>query len=84
MYVEYSFLGYKGHLLETPQSLFKPKSANEIMYFRFHKKFELKSDENEKQLKMLKEMLAKNSKKTLRFLIISEPIDEKDECDEVG
>ncbi|CAO1346932.1 unnamed protein product [Diamesa serratosioi] len=84
LYVEYSFLGYKGHLLETPQSLFKSKKANEIMYYRFHKKFELKSDENEKQLKLLKEMLEKNSKKPLRLLLISEPIDDNDECEEVG
>ncbi|CAO1319480.1 unnamed protein product [Diamesa hyperborea] len=84
LYVEYSFLGYKGHLLETPQSLFKPKKENELMYYRFHKKFELKSDENEKQLKLLKAMLEKNTKKHLRFLIVSEPIDENDECEEVG
>lgn len=84
LYVEYSFLGYKGHLLETPQSLLKPKKENELMYYRFHKKFELKSDENEKQLKMLKAMLEKNTKKHLRFLIVSEPIDENDECEEVG
>lgn len=54
------------------------------MYYRFHKKFELKSDENEKQLKLLKAMLEKNTKKQLRFLIVSEPIDENDECEEVG
>lgn len=54
------------------------------MYYRFHKKFELKSDENEKQLKLLKAMLEMNTKKHLRFLIVSEPIDENDECEEVG
>lgn len=86
LYVEYSFLGYKGHLLET-QSLPQPRKANEAIFYRFNQKFVINPEENEKQFKLLKAMLAKHSKEQLKFFVVREPIvgDENDEeCEEAG
>lgn len=87
LFVEYSFLNYKGHLLET-QSLPKPKKSGECTYYHFYRSFEVRPSENRRQFKMLKIMLEKNSKHNLKFLIVSEPItiDQEDsgDCEEVG
>lgn len=87
LFVEYSFLNYKGHLLET-QSLPKPKKSGEYTYYHFKRTFELRPSENRRQFKMLKTMLEKNSKQNLKFLIVSEPINLNDDdigdCEEVG
>lgn len=85
LYVEYAFLGYQGHLLES-NSLKMPRS-NEPVYFRFSQKFKINPTENEKQFKMLKSMLLPKSKDQIKFLVVSEPNNEdKDdgECEEVG
>jgi hypothetical protein len=90
LYIEYTFLEYKGHLLETPQSMMKPSRPGETVFYRFRRKFELRPDEHEKQLKILKSMLTKDTNLPLRFLIVNEPIDingtdESDgDCQEVG
>lgn len=84
LFVEYTFLNYKGHLLET-QSLPKPKKSGECTYYHFKRTFELRPSENQKQFKMLKIMLEKNSKQHLKFLIVNEPISEDTgDCEEVG
>lgn len=87
LYVEYSFLGYKGHLLET-QSLLLPRKASESIFYRFRQRFEIRSDENEKQINMLLSMIKKNSKYPIKFFVVSEPIsfdeNDDDECEEIG
>lgn len=90
LYVEYTFLDYKGHLLETPQSMVKPERSCDPIFYRFRRKFELRSDKHESQLKILKSMLKNDTNVPLRFLIVNEPIDiygtdENDgDCQEVG
>lgn len=84
LYVEYSFLGYKGHLLET-QSLPQPTKPDEDLFYRFKQKFEINPEDNEKQLQMLQSMLSKDTKKQIKFFVVSEPIESEDkDCDEVG
>lgn len=76
-----------GHLLET-LSLPLPNKAGDVILYRFAQKFEITPDETEKQLKMLKSMVAKNSKNPIKFLLVSEPMDtvsgKYGECEEVG
>lgn len=85
LYIEYSFLNFKGHLLET-QSLPKPKKSEESVYYHFQNSFEIRPSEDKKQFKMLKSMLEKNSKLPIKFMIVSEPLEneEDEECEEVG
>ncbi len=90
LYVEYTFLSYRGHLLETPQSLPKPLSTEDVLQFNYRKEFKLDLKKDIKQLKILRSMLEYNSPLPLRFLLISEPTefdlenDEDAECEEVG
>jgi len=85
LYVEYSFLDYKGYLLETPQAMPVPVFPMDPIYYHFRQRFELKN-EHEKQLQILKSMLVKDSKVPLRFLIVNEPLQKRTEsdCEEVG
>jgi hypothetical protein len=88
LYVEYQFLGYLGHMLET-QSLQKPKKANEPIFYRYSQKFEVKPDSDKKKMKLLKSMVEKNSSNPLKFIIVSEPSDIDDinndeQCEEMG
>lgn len=86
LYVEYTFLGYKGHLLET-QSLPQPRKENGIIYFHYNQKFEVEPEENPKHLEMLKSLIAQNSKEQIKFLIVSEPLADNNteaECEEIG
>lgn len=88
LYVEYSFLGYIGHLLETP-SLPQPKKADEPTFYHFSQKFDLNS-ENEKQLKILKTMVLDGTENPLKFLIVTEPVENDNNtqneanCEEIG
>ena len=90
IYVEYTFLGYFGHLFETPQSV--RKTSNSLMNYNFRKDFELEKSTHEKQLKLLREMLEDNTKTPLRLLVVSEPTtsdleddtEELMECEEIG
>lgn len=87
LYVEYSFLGYKGHLLETQSPC--PRKINEIVFYRFNQRFEI-TPKNDEQLKLLMSMVEKNSKHQIKFLVVSEPInldgdeEEEGECEEIG
>jgi Retinitis pigmentosa G-protein regulator interacting C-terminal len=87
LYFEYTFLDHKGHLLES-QSLQKPKRVGDVTHYRFSKTFEINPAENEKQFKILKGMLEKNSKNPIKFLLVTEPIGSSDqsseECEEIG
>lgn len=85
LYVEYSFMLYKGHLLET-QALPKPQKSNESIFYHFNNTFEIRPAEDKKRFKFLKSMLEKNSKSPLKFFIVSEPLEDQDdgECEEVG
>lgn len=85
IYIEYTFLGYKGHLMET-QSLQKPTKAGEALFYHFENTFEIRPSEDKRQFKILKSMLEKKSKVPIKFMIISEPLDnqENGECEEIG
>lgn len=90
LYVEYTFLGFFGHLYETPESV--NKSINSLMIFNFRKDFELEKSTHGKQLKMLMEMLKDGTKHPLRLVVVSEPTssdlendnEELFECEEIG
>lgn len=90
LYVEYTFLSLKGHLLETPHSLPKPNCSADALDFNYRKAFDLNFQKYDKQMKILKAMLEKNTPLPLRFLLISEPTesdlesDEESECEEIG
>lgn len=84
LYIEYTFLNHKGYLLET-QSLPKPKKAGDSTVYRLSTKFEI--NPKDKEFKILKSMIAKDSKIPIKFLIVSEPIDSEDgydNCEEIG
>lgn len=87
LYIEYSFLNYKGHLLET-QALPRPKRPEEKIFYHFNNSFDIRPSEDKKQFKLLKRMLEENSKFPIKFLIVSEPVENQDqedgECEEVG
>lgn len=84
LYVEYTFMNYKGYLLET-QSLPKPKKSGDSIIYQMTRKFDI--NPHDKDFKHFKAMIEKKSKTPIRFLIVSEPIDAKDgggDCEEVG
>lgn len=82
LYVEYTFMNYKGYLLET-QSLPKPKKSGDSTVYNLTRKFDI--NPQDKDFKHFKAMVEKKSKSPLKFLIVSEPIDaENDDCEEVG
>lgn len=91
LYIEYSFLGSKGHLLETPISLPKPENCKEKLNYNFRKTFEFDTTiDSGRQIAEFVNMLREDSKTKIRFLIINEPIqtngikDSNLECKEVG
>ncbi|XP_070489826.1 flagellar attachment zone protein 1-like [Chironomus tepperi] len=85
LYVEYTFMNYKGYLLET-QSLPKPKKSGDSIIYNMTRKFDI--NPQDKDFKHFKAMVDKKSNSPIKFLIVSEPIDAKEEdggdCDEVG
>ncbi|KAG5677364.1 hypothetical protein PVAND_007128 [Polypedilum vanderplanki] len=87
LYVEYSFLEYKGYLFET-QSLAKPKKEEESIFYRLNRQFDVNPEKNPTEFKILRSMIDANSKIPLKFLIVSEPIsvetDDYGDCEEVG
>ncbi|KAH0539709.1 hypothetical protein KQX54_007455 [Cotesia glomerata] len=85
LYIEFSFLGYRGSELET-KSVPKPRTYHEEMYFNYKKKFKLDEKENPQQWKKLRAMLTGAEDPNIQFKIVSEPLEgehEKD-CVEVG
>jgi hypothetical protein len=87
LYVEYSFLDYKGYLLET-QSLPLPKKRGDSMFYGYKRQFQINPTSEEEKYKSLQKMLEKKSKCPLKFLIISEPMEKENdyqgECEEVA
>lgn len=82
LYVEYTFMNYKGYLLET-QSLQKPKKAGDATHYKLKRKFDINPADEE--FKVLKTMICKDSNNPVRFLIVSEPLDDEGQpCEEVG
>lgn len=67
------------------QSFPLPRKASEPIVYHFTQQFDIKPVEKEKQYKMMKAMVKKDSKEQIKFLIVSEPMDDDDkDCDEVG
>jgi hypothetical protein len=100
LFVEYSFLDYKGHLLET-QSLPAPKKPNDLTVFRHVQKFVFDTLKHAKQIKILSSMLSNNSNtEPIKFYVVSESVENSNinkdddddddlnnkqkECEEVG
>jgi hypothetical protein len=98
LFVEYSFLDYKGHLLET-QSLPAPKKPNDLTIYRHVQKFILDTSKHSKQIKILSSMLSNNSNtEPIKFYVVSESVEndfneddddddlnnKQKECEEVG
>lgn len=84
IYIEYTFLGFKGHLMET-QSLPLPQKSSEPVFFRFTQRFDVNPADSEEQLHILESMVASDSTKSIKFIVVDEPFgDEKGECEEIG
>lgn len=91
-FVEYSFLGWHGHLLETV-GVPAPKKPNETIFYRHAQKFILDSSKHAEQIKILKSMLTNDtSSDPIKFYVVSEEKENDEpsskttggECREVG
>lgn len=95
LFVEYSFLGWNGHLLET-RGLPVPKKSGETIFYRQTQKFVLDSSKHLEQIKILSSMLASDtSTDPIKFYLVSEEMETDEhhnnpshqstrECQEVG
>lgn len=89
--MEYSFLDYQGHLLET-QALPVPTKSNDTTFYRHVQKFTLDTTKHSKQIKILNSMLSRSSNivEPIKFYVVSESVEinegeyEQKECEEVG
>jgi Retinitis pigmentosa G-protein regulator interacting C-terminal len=93
IYVEYNFLGYAGHLLETPQSIAITSTSNGRLVYNFRNTFDVESGyDSEPSFKasILLSMLMPTSKNLLKFICVNEPTEEDlvqnedAECSEIG
>lgn len=85
LYVEYSLLGWNGHLLET-QGIQAPHKSNEILFYRQTQRFQLDPLEHAEQIKKLISMLDMScADSNIKFFVVQEGGHERrQECREVG
>lgn len=78
IYIEYSFFGYNGELMESPsQSLNKPFQSNQLLLeFNFRKKFDFDECKNLIKFQHFIEQLKTKSNTRIHFLIVNEPFEE--------
>ncbi|KAM6181557.1 LOW QUALITY PROTEIN: X-linked retinitis pigmentosa GTPase regulator-interacting protein 1 [Erethizon dorsatum] len=85
VYVEYKFYDLPLSETETPVSLRKPRAGEEI-HFHFSKVIDLDPLEQQGRRQFLFAMLQAQDpdKGHLKFTVVSDPVDEAEECEEVG
>ncbi|KAM4707008.1 X-linked retinitis pigmentosa GTPase regulator-interacting protein 1 [Discoglossus pictus] len=87
VFVEFRFHGVPLEETETPISLRKPSRGEEI-YYHFSKVIHLDGDEHAERRQFLYTLLegsdAAGEKIRLKFTVVSDPISEEDECQDVG
>ncbi|XP_039255957.2 protein fantom-like [Styela clava] len=83
LFIEYTFLG---DVEETPVALPKPSSANQEISYNFSKVVHVDAESNEEKRNHLAAMILQNSgvESTIGFVVVSEPQDEENECEELG
>ncbi|KAF7394547.1 hypothetical protein HZH66_007721 [Vespula vulgaris] len=86
LYVEYSFLGYRGADMET-ESIPKPKTYTEPLIYNFRKVFSIDEEYHSIERNTLRAMLHQSINPNIKFILVSEPLpaetDIKD-CVEIG
>nr|XP_045013646.1 X-linked retinitis pigmentosa GTPase regulator-interacting protein 1 isoform X3 [Jaculus jaculus] len=85
VYVEYKFYDLPLSETETPMSLRKPR-AGEVIHFHFSKVIDLDPVEQQGRRQYLFAMLHAEDPDEgwLKFTVVSDPLDEEKECQEVG
>ncbi|XP_072480180.1 X-linked retinitis pigmentosa GTPase regulator-interacting protein 1 isoform X2 [Notamacropus eugenii] len=85
VYVEYRFHDLPLSETETPVSLRKPRAGEDI-HFHFNKVIDLNPVEHRDRRKFLFSMLQEENpeQRQLKFIVVSDPEEQKNECQEVG
>uniref|UniRef100_A0A4X2LZ89 C2 domain-containing protein n=1 Tax=Vombatus ursinus TaxID=29139 RepID=A0A4X2LZ89_VOMUR len=85
VYVEYKFHDLPLSETETPVSLRKPRAGEDI-HFHFNKVIHLNPVEHRDRRKFLFSMLQEKNpeQRQLKFIVVSDPEEQKNECQEVG
>ncbi|XP_056665991.1 X-linked retinitis pigmentosa GTPase regulator-interacting protein 1 [Monodelphis domestica] len=85
VYVEYKFHDLPLSETETPVSLRKPRAGEDI-HFHFSKVIDLNPVEHRDRRKFLFSMLQEKNpeQRQLKFIVVSDPEEQKNECQEVG
>ncbi|XP_047356509.1 LOW QUALITY PROTEIN: uncharacterized protein LOC124951742 [Vespa velutina] len=86
LYVEYSFLGYRGADMET-ESVMKPKTAKEPLIYNFKKIFPIDEEYHPIERNTLRAMLNESINPNIKFILVSEPLPEETDikdCVEIG
>ncbi|XP_046823536.1 uncharacterized protein LOC124426194 [Vespa crabro] len=86
LYLEYSFLGYRGADMET-ESVMKPKTAEEPLIYNFKKIFPIDEEHHSIERNTLRAMLNESINPNIKFILVSEPLPEETDikdCMEIG
>ncbi|XP_015180261.1 PREDICTED: uncharacterized protein LOC107068431 [Polistes dominula] len=86
LYVEYSFLGYRGADMET-ESLPKPKIPRKPLIYNFRKTFPIDEKYHAIERNTLRAMLDESINPNIKFILVSEPLPEETDtkdCMEIG
>ncbi|KAL2728987.1 uncharacterized protein V1478_006619 [Vespula squamosa] len=86
LYVEYSFLGFRGADMET-ESIVKPKSFEEALIYNFKKIFPIDKEYHSIERNTLRAMLHQSTNPNIKFILVSEPLPEETDtkdCVELG